>query len=127
EADQLADERVVPAVGGVGIVPRQQEVEALLGVLERGGHVVSEPTEPGCADRDEQRLDRHLACLEIGDSLLDELASRQRALSVDALVNHAKTVADHRRGLTSAGAPTTPTRPAINRLKDRLWTNYQPL
>lgn len=52
----------------------------------------SESPEPGCADRNEQRLDRHGAHREVGEPLLDKLSSRQGPLGMEALIDHEQKV-----------------------------------
>jgi hypothetical protein len=77
EADEPADERVVPGVSGVAVPLAQEEIEPMLGVWERRLDAEAEMPESRCADRNEQRLDRLDAGGQVLQALLDELATRQ--------------------------------------------------
>jgi hypothetical protein len=76
EADETADERVVTAVRGVSVPLAEKAVEPVLGRRERAGNRDAAHLEPRRADRDEERLDRLDARLQIGESPLDELGAR---------------------------------------------------
>ena len=55
------------------IAPGEQQVQPLLGVLERSAHREPEITKPRSANRDQQRLDRLRPLGQIGQPLLDQL------------------------------------------------------
>src|SRR5712692_9637001 len=77
EADEPADQRVVAGMGGVAVPLAEELVESVLGRGQGVGERQAEPSQPGRADRDEQRLDRLHAALEILDPLPDQVLPRK--------------------------------------------------
>ncbi len=77
KADERPDERVIVSMGGVGIIPGEEQVEALL----RGGIVFEIPypirRSRGSPDRDEQRRHGLRAAREVGDPGANEILSWQ--------------------------------------------------
>src|SRR5919204_3285845 len=72
-ADEPADERVVLRVRRIAVEMPKELVEPMLRLLQRSWDVVAEPAQLRRPNRDEQRLHRLHAAVEVRQALTDEL------------------------------------------------------